>query len=80
MTTQTLRLLFASFPARTKEITAFKNKIRNECGIAYPTLENYSSPTKKTKIPKLVGEKIMEIVKRDYPEKAELLEQFEEVA
>jgi len=81
MNKQILRLLLSSFTNRkSAEYSDFRNKIITECGISYSTLGNYTSPGAKCKIPKLVGEKIIEIVKRDYPDKAELLQQFEEVA
>jgi len=81
MNKQILRLLIESFTNRkSPEYSEFRNKITTECGISYSTLNNYTSPGSKCKIPKLVGEKIIEIVKRDYPEKAELLNQFMEVA
>lgn len=79
MNKATLRKLLTSFRSRKcPEYAAFRQKILTECGIAYPTLGNYSSPNSTCKIPKLVAEKIIEIVHRDYPEKVSILNELQE--
>ena len=77
MTKETLRALTDSF-ANRKSVAyrAFRNAVITECGISYPTFDNYRSLTRPCKIPKLVGEKIIEIVRRDYPEKLHIIEQM----
>ena len=76
MNKKILQTLFSSF-AKRADLKDFKNKIRKECDMAYPTLWNYTKE-KPTPVKKLVGEKIIEIVKRDYPEKVALLNKNEE--
>ena len=77
----TLRKVCKSFKScKCPEYRAFKQKVVSECGISYDTFFNYSSFGRKSGIPKLVQEKITEIIHRDYPEQAELLNQLQQIA
>lgn len=79
ITKDTLRKLCVSFKSRkSPEYRAFREKILIECGIAYPTFFNYQNNNRKSCIPKLVQEKIVEIVHRDYPDKVSILTETQE--
>jgi len=77
----TLRKICKSFKScKCPEYRAFKQKVVSECGISYETFFNYTCFGRKSSIPKLVQEKITEIIHRDYPEQAELLNQLQQIA
>lgn len=75
----TLRKICKSFKSnKCPEYTSFRTKVMSECGISYDTFFNYTSFGRKSGIPKLVQEKITEIINRDFPEQAALLIQLQE--
>jgi len=72
LTGKQLRHIFDSFDnPRNRTLKILRRKIESLCGISDSTIRNYTHGI--TTMPKLVSEKIQEILKNNFPELIEVI-------